>query len=383
MFARHRNIEPEIYTFGIMLSFPPVRLLPVVAGLFVCTIPLCAQDSSQKVTSPFQVEAYVEAYVSYDFSKPADHRRPPFLYSHNRAGEANINLAYLKGSYNSDRVRANLALAAGTYMNANYAAEPATLQFLLEANTGIRLAKKRKLWLDIGVLPSHLGFESAVGLDHWTPGRSLVAENSPYFETGLRIGYENEPGTWTFNLLALNGWQTITRADGNSMVSWGGQVMYKPGQAWLFNYSNFIGTVYPDSARRLRVYHNFVVRYQYGRFGLIGGFDIGQEEKSPGGDGNHTWFTPVIITRYRPSEHWSFALRGEYFSDPANIVIVHPGTADFKATGLSVNADFIPIPNAALRMEYRWLHNPEPVFQDGANLVSDNHNLLLSLAVRF
>ena len=343
---------------------------------------LHAQDSSIKAASPFQVEAYLEAYLSYDFSKPADNQRPPFLYNHNRAGEVNINLAYLKGSYTTERVRMNLALGAGTYMNANYAAEPATLQFLFEANAGIRLAKKKKFWMDIGVLPSHLGFESAVSLDHWTPGRSLVAENSPYFETGIRLGYENEPGTWTFNLLALNGWQTITRVPGNSLVSWGAQVQHKPGKAWLLNYSNFIGTVYPDSARRMRHYHNFVARYQYGRFGLIAGFDIGQEEKSPGDDGWNTWFTPVAILHYRLNNHWAFAMRGEYFSDPANIVIIQQVNGDFKATGLSINADFIPIPNAALRMEYRWLHNPEPIFLDGGKPVSDNHNILISLAVR-
>jgi hypothetical protein len=382
MFDRKRSIVTKSYTFDIMRVCQQIRVLSMMLGLAAIVAQACAQDSSIRSASPFQVEAYLEAYLSYDFAKPADHLRPPFLYNHNRAGEVNINLAYLKGSYTTDRVRMNLALAAGTYMNANYAAEPATLQFLLEANAGIRLARKKKIWMDIGVLPSHLGFESAVSLDQWTPGRSLVAENSPYFETGIRLGYENEPGTWTFNLLALNGWQTITRVPGNSLVSWGAQVQYKPGKAWLLNYSNFVGTVYPDSARRLRWYHNFVTRYQYGRFGLIAGFDIGQEEKSPGDDGWNTWFTPVAILHYRMTDHWAFALRGEYFSDPANIVIIQQAKGDFKATGFSVNADFIPIPNAALRMEYRWLHNPEPVFLKGGKPVSDNHNILLSLAVR-
>jgi Putative beta-barrel porin-2, OmpL-like. bbp2 len=360
-----------------------IRVLTLMAGLALILAQASAQDSSIRSATPFQVEAFVEAYLSYDFSKPEDHQRPPFLYNHSRAGEVNINLAYLKGSYNTNRVRMNLALAAGTYMNANYAAEPATLQFLFEANAGIRLAKKKKLWLDMGILPSHLGFESAVSLDNWTPGRSLVAENSPYFETGIRLGYENDPGTWNFNLLALNGWQTITRVPGNSMVSWGAQVQYKPSATWLFNYGNFIGTVYPDSTRRIRHYHNFYARYQRGRFGLIGGFDIGQEEKSPGDDAWNTWFTPVVIAQFRPSDAWAFALRGEYFSDPANIVIIQQGPGDFKATGLSFNADFFPIPNAALRMEYRWLHGRDAVFEKNNVWVKDNHALLFSLAVRF
>lgn len=375
-------IVPKSYTFGIMHVLQKIRFLFLAICFGAFLVQASAQDSAVKAISPFQFEAYLEAYLSYDFAKPENHERPPFLYNHTRAGEANINLAYLRGSYTRDRVRMNLALAAGTYMNANYAAEPATLKFLLEANAGIKLARNRKLWLDIGVLPSHIGFESAVGLDCWTPGRSLVAENSPYFETGLRLGYETDNGRWNLNLLALNGWQTITKVNGNSLVSWGAQVQYKPGKAWLINYSNFIGTVYPDSARRIRHYHNLYARYQAGRWGLIGGFDIGAEEKTVNGDGWNTWFTPVVILQYRPSDHWAFAARGEYFSDPANIVIIQQGTGDFNATGLSLNADFMPISNAALRLEYRWLHNVDPVFLNDGKQVSDNHNILLSLALR-
>jgi hypothetical protein len=375
-------IAPKFFTFGLMPAWKKIRSLCLIAGLAMEALAVSAQDSSLKKTSAFQFEAYLEAYLLYDFAKPENHQRPRFLYNHNRAGEANINMAYLKGSYTNERVRMSLALAAGTYMNANYAAEPATLQFLFEANAGIKLAKNRKLWLDIGVLPSHIGFESAVGLDCWTASRSMVAENSPYFETGVRLGYENEPGTWAFNLLALNGWQNITRVDGNSLISWGAQVQHKPGKAWLFNYSNFLGTVYPDSARRIRHYHNIYARYQQGRWGLTGGFDTGAEEKDGNGDGWNTWYTPVMILQYRPTDQWAFALRGEYFSDPANVIIVQQGVGDFKATGLSFNTDFFPIPNAAVRLEYRWLHNTDPVFLNDGKQVSDNHSILLSLALR-
>ncbi|MBO9633385.1 MAG: outer membrane beta-barrel protein, partial [Chitinophagaceae bacterium] len=69
--------------------------------------------------------------------------------------EVNVNLAFLKGSYNSDRVRANLAIGAGTYMNANLAAEPGVLKNIYEANAGIKLSKTANLWLDAGIMPSH------------------------------------------------------------------------------------------------------------------------------------------------------------------------------------------------------------------------------------
>lgn len=92
-----------------------------------------AQDSTMPATTnPLTFSGYVEGYYSYDFNKPSNNTKPGFLYSHNRHNEFTVNLAFVKGSYNTERVRANLAVAAGTYMNANYAAEPATLKIFLK-----------------------------------------------------------------------------------------------------------------------------------------------------------------------------------------------------------------------------------------------------------
>jgi hypothetical protein len=163
----------------------------------------------------------VEVYYQYDFNKPSDNTRPEFVYSHNRHNEFNVNLVYLKGSYTAERVRANLALAAGTYVNANYAAEPGVLKNMYEANVGIKLSKKKNLWLDAGIFGSHIGFESAVSKDCWTLTRSMVADNSPYYEAGAKLTYTSDNGKWLFSALALNGWQRIQRVNGNSLISWG------------------------------------------------------------------------------------------------------------------------------------------------------------------
>jgi hypothetical protein len=84
-----------------------------------------AQDSSSK---PLQISGYLEAYYGYDVNKPANHMRPAFMYSYNRAQEFNVNLGYAKLSYTGSGIRANLALAVGSYMNANYAGESGTLK---------------------------------------------------------------------------------------------------------------------------------------------------------------------------------------------------------------------------------------------------------------
>ena len=51
--------------------------------------------------------------------------------------------------------RANIALAVGTYMNANYAAEPGVLKNIYEANAGVKISNNKNIWVDAGILPSH------------------------------------------------------------------------------------------------------------------------------------------------------------------------------------------------------------------------------------
>lgn len=146
--------------------------------------------------SPFAISGYAEVYYQQDFSNPIKNDRPGFIYSHNRNNEFNLNLGFIKASYNTDMVRANITLATGTYMNANYVAEPSNLRNIYEANIGVKLSRKHDLWLDVGILPSHIGSESAVSKDCYTLTRSIAAENSPYFETGAKLTYITQSGKW-------------------------------------------------------------------------------------------------------------------------------------------------------------------------------------------
>src|ERR1700694_2330731 len=117
-----------------------------------------AQDTAKPQDSSLSWGGYLEAYYAYDTKKPPGGNRPAFIYSHNRHNEFNINLAMIRVSYADARTRASLDIGAGTYMNANYAAEPGVLKNLYEANAGYRLGTRKNIWIDIGILPSHIGF---------------------------------------------------------------------------------------------------------------------------------------------------------------------------------------------------------------------------------
>ena len=348
--------------------------------VILMSMQLMAQDSTGSLT----ISGYAEAYYQYDFNKPSDNNRPGFIYSHNRHNEFNLNLGFIKANYTAARVRANLALAAGTYMNANYAAEPGVLKNIYEANAGVKLSKNKNLWLDAGIMPSHIGFESAVSKDCWNMTRSILADNSPYFEAGAKITYTSHNGKWLVSGMALNGWQRITRVNGNSLMSWGTQIQYKPSDKFLLNYSTFIGTDKPDSARLSRLFHNIYGIFTVtDKFGITAGFDIGTEEKFPGSDDKNTWYSPVLILKYTFHNKWAIAVRGEYYSDEDGVVIATGTLNGFKTTGFSLNIDYSPMKNFIVRLEARNLSSKDEIFIKPSGITNNNTFITSSIAVSF
>lgn len=152
------------------------------------------------------------------------------------------------------------------------------MKSVFEANIGISLNEKNNLWLDAGIMPSHIGFESAISMDNWTLTRSLLAENSPYFLSGAKLTF-NPNEKWELAGLILNGWQRIQRLEGNSLPSFGTQMKFSPNESTTLNWSAFIGTDDPDQLRRMRYFNNFYGQFQLtDRFGLITGFDFGAQQ---------------------------------------------------------------------------------------------------------
>ena len=217
-----------------------------------------AQDSAER-KSNFNWNAFLDTYYSYDFSNPANHLRPQFLFNHNRHNEVTINLALINLSYSDSTKRTNIGLMTGTYPQYNLSLEPEALRNVYEANIGMKLSKKRELWLDAGIMPSHIGFESAISKDCWNLTRSILAENSPYYEAGIKVSYKSRSQKWYLAALVLNGWQRIRRIYGNNTLSFGTHVSYLPTDKLIINSSSFIGNDKPDSVKLWRYFHNMAI----------------------------------------------------------------------------------------------------------------------------
>ena len=352
-------------------------------GLMISVHVLFAQDSLK--TNPLTISGYAEIYYQTDNNHALNNDRPSFVYSFNRNNEVAVNLGFLKAAYNTQKIRANLALAAGTYMNSNYANETGVFKNVFEANVGVKISKSSNLWLDAGIFSSHIGFESAIGKDCWNLTRSMLSDNSPFYETGVKIGYTSKDEKWYLSALLLNGWQRIQRVSGNTTPAFGIQISFKPSANVTLNSSSFIGNDKPDSVRQMRYFHNFYGIFQLSsKWATTVGFDIGAEQKFKGANSSYLWYSPVLMLKYIPSSKTSIAARAEYYSDK-NAVMIFTGTPNgFQTWGFCANFDYSISSNAIWRIEAKNLSSKDAIFYSGnSNRMNNSFSFTTSLAISF
>lgn len=314
-----------------------------------------AQHDSSSDSTVFELRAFVDTYYGYDFGKPTGDKRLPFLYNHTRHNNFSINLAFIQLNVDHERFRSRLGVQGGTYVTDNYAGEPAMLRHFSEANVGIRLSKKKNLWMDVGILPSHIGFESAISTDNVNLSSSLVAELSPYYMAGARLIYKTQKG-WEFEALLCNGWQRIQRPNGSSYLS-GGTRMTFESEKYKFNWSTFIGTDSPSSNVYMRYFSNVYSTWNIGkRAQFTLNADVGTEHLSKLMNNYGTWMGFAAVGRIAIGEKWTIGGRAELYYDPERVIVGGPFIYEFLAGGASVNADFTIHKGVYLRWECRWLN---------------------------
>ena len=335
-----------------------MRLTCLIFLIFIFNNCIAQVDS----TKSFNLSAYIETYYSYDFSKPFNNEKPDFNYNYKKHNQPNVNLAFAKANYQSKRLRSNLALMTGNYAMYNLSSEPNWAKPLLEANVGYKPFEKHDFWIDAGVMPSHIGFESAVGSDCWNLTRSILAENSPYYESGIKFNYTNKKQDLYVAFHVLNGWQKIAIPKGDEKPSVGVQVNYKPTSSLTLNYSNFVGNINVDSLKALRIFHNLYAIYDASpKFSFIFGFDIGTQKRA--GTKTAIWYTPVIISKINLTDKSKIAGRLEFYSDKQQTIIRASTPNGYQTLGASINYDYQISPKVLWRSELKRYNSKDPIFK--------------------
>ncbi|MBX2901350.1 MAG: porin [Cyclobacteriaceae bacterium] len=251
--------------------------------------------------------------------------------------------------YNAPKYRFAIAAQEGTYVEDNYPEEPLGVRNVLEATLGFRLRRDKSIWVDAGVFPSHIGFETAGSKTNWTLSRSVMAENSPYYLSGVKVSWK--PNLyWEMVLAACNGWQRIYQ-NGKLLPALSSQVKFTQEKT-IFNWSLFYGKVNTGHLLATRYFSNL-----YGQFfatnkiGFIIAVDAGLQHER-----NHyyKWWTAVGTSQYQITPKLRSAARVEYFHDPAG-VLTNP--LNLITVSGSINIDYQFPSFLLLRIEARQFRN--------------------------
>lgn len=320
-----------------------------------------AQTDSLNSQKSFSIGGGIDVYYAYDLNKPSSNSIPYYV-SMSKHNDPSVNLAYLDLKYDSKWFRGRFIPGIGTFMSANYAAEPAGLRFPVEANIGVRLSRKKHLWLDAGVFSSPYTNESAFSKDHLAYTRSFAPEYVPYYITGGKLSYgvNNRLKVIAY---VLNGWQQII--DQNNSLSFGTQVEYKPNDKEIFNWNTYMGDERSDTRPLFRnrvftdVYwlHNFNGKFSFATCAYIGmqQIQIAQSKRE-----DHYWWQVNFTSRYTFKKKHSVVARVEYFSDPEMIqIITVSGVKGFNCFGTSVGVNFPIDKNVLLRFEAKKLFSTD------------------------
>ncbi|MBO9703345.1 MAG: porin [Sporocytophaga sp.] len=371
-------------------------LVRVFIVLMILPIFVEAQEKDSLRISKNNVNlwGYADIYYGYNFNQPPSRvdgemvNGNIFLYSHNRHNEFNINNGIVGLEYSKDRVRGAFALQSGTYVQYNYAAEPAVLRNIFEAYAGYMVANK--LWIDAGIFASHIGSESAISFNDLTLSRSMMADNTPYYETGVKATYEvNDQLLLTG--LALNGWQNIT--DHNKNKALGSQIQYKPHEKVLINYSTFYGKeagayentteiVNTDSLSTRRFFNDLYVQATFNKLTILAAFDIGFQKKL-NSNGDYVWWNPNLILKCNITDKIALAARGEYYNDK-NGVIINSGTVNgFQTFSGSLGLNLKLTEHMIWKIEGKAFESKDKVFINNAKTSNSSILVLSSVAFKF
>ncbi len=300
-------------------------------------------------------------YMDYNFSKSLTTNpiKPNYFVSYYDNDYLNINNITLQYSrnenFNDGKFRFKFGLITGSYAYYNMINEPEGLKAFYESNVGYKLNKH---WMiEYGLMSSHIGFESAMGIESHTATRSILADNSPYYENGFRLTYQSKNKKLMANLNMLDGWQMIVPKYNNQRRAWGHQAQFKPNKNITFNSSSYLGPS-PTNFPKTRYFHNFYTQIKTDNdWEFTLGFDNAMEAKeNTFTQEDEYYFAPIAIVKYSFDQELSITGRYEYFEDN-NMILKY---LELKSVhGLSINLDYKLDDEMLFRIEGRMLKHRE------------------------
>lgn len=333
---------------------------------------------------------FVDTQYAFDFNSPPNGDRA-FTTQPARDNEFNLNLGFVEVKLDSPKTRGRLALQAGTSVQSNYSSEPKRgsvsggdlSRHIQEARIGYAI--NERTWVDAGIFFAHVGSESWISRDNLVLTRSLVADYSPYYLSGVKLTHALTDRL-TAQVLVTNGWQNISENNKDKNLGTGLEYNFENVTvAYNAMFGNEVSGDLNGVPRKgeFRHFHNFIFKSRSPeRFEWIAQADVGFQRKPDSSDYSSWWGTSVM-GRYKLNETQKVSVRVEHYEDADQIIIVTGQASPFNATGGSLGFDQTLDEGLVWRNEVRFLAATESVFPKESTLAKDNTTVTTSLGFSF
>jgi hypothetical protein len=256
-----------------------------------------------------------ETYMGFDLDN--QNSAPAYVYNHHYLKSPRINYALVDWRKSVQNWNFQLGIHDGDYVRRNYSDQPTWAKLISSAQIQFTPRKLNSLKITAGIFPSHIGFETAWIQNNLTLTRSLLAENSPFYESGIHTQYTSKNNKLTLGLLALTGWQQAHLTTPAKKASWGWSSSYQLNPQILLSYNGFWG--YQNATGfQPKSYHNFYSTLQQEDWKFIVGLDWEQINNPLQ---KQHWYSPVFIAARTFNAQWQVSCRIESLIDEYSLVL--------------------------------------------------------------
>jgi hypothetical protein len=339
--------------------------------LSVLTAACCFCAGALSAEPKLETSAFADTYYAHDFNDLPSKERPYTTQAYYNE-EYTLNLGHISTRLTGDRWRGRLAAQYGTSVIANYKAEPDEFwRYVQEGFVGYHLSPR--LWIDAGIYFSHIGSESWISSLDINYTRSLIADNSPYYQSGVRATYEVSD-TLVTQVHLLRGWQNISA---DESLSLGTQLKWGSEKGWCFTHNTFLGDIHGT-----RFFNDFILLFasESGWKSSLT-FDVGVQDQRAQGD-IAWWHGWSWLVQQPLSNDVRLGTRVERYADPHKVIIEAVNGKSVNFTGLSMNVDVDLTDWLLWRTEYRVLFDTQGVFPNAGGFRDYDQLLVGSLTVQ-
>lgn len=347
---------------------PITLLLSVCAVLVTCPSGASAQ---------FSFDAYADFWAAVSATRPVDGKRA-WSTQPWRTNTMSVNLVTVGIRYADSTMRGRIALQEGTFPQVNYVDADAAWRMIGEASIGLDLGND--IWLDAGILPSHIGFESARPSANITLTRSLIADYTPYYEAGVKLSHTTQDGM-LLAVLLLQGWQQIVDVNDDPAV---GTMLSIPISSTVsVQWNTFLGNeALRGEPTSMRAHSNLTIQGTISEFISLAVLFDATVQRLPAAERAVMLYGGLQV-RHIISDKLRAAYRAELASDPDGVLFRTPFASGFQTASGSVNVDYALTNHVEWRTEVRAFTSNNAVFPSRSGDVSTDVLFTTALAVTF